>query len=463
MRESWLLKAIGSVALWSFILWADPLGVETATDKSSLDLFQRVYSPHYRTSNQDKIYVVLIQDEDLPLRGDGPPSWPPDYEDYAALIDVLRGNHEYKPAGIFLDILFENVPAAGEGISNLCAQASVATSGGVPVIFARLPDFEADNAPLPSALRLCEEEIETAAVGWQADAGFYPFSVTADGTVHPTAAAALYNTANNQDVFDDLERTSNQFSVGGNRNELRTVWGAATPGTKADGCKKYRGGVVEKLGHSGQIFLNGLIPQRISRDAYEYVQPCTFHAIKSARDLLAMSVDEREYLSAELEGSVILVGVNVDGIPDFVDSPVHGLLPGVFMHAMALDNMLTLGPAYLRDAPQITLPAGGFGLGADIIVQTLLLLGLALMLAVSRGRAPSEADDVKSKFSLVRRWSAGLAFNLIIFTHFSLVVAAVVIITLSVMHWAPLNYGGLLLVAAAMIFSKNPSNSAPGR
>jgi hypothetical protein len=50
-----------------------------------------------------------------------------------------------------------------------------------------------------------------------------------------------------------------------------------------------------------------------------------------------------------LGNKIVLLGASVSGIPDFVDSPVHGQVPGVILHAMALDNLLTLGSHYLAD------------------------------------------------------------------------------------------------------------------
>ncbi len=45
-------------------------------------------------------------------------------------------------------------------------------------------------------------------------------------------------------------------------------------------------------------------------------------------------------------GRYVLVGANIPGYNDFARSPVHGLVPGVHYHAMALDNLLSYGARY---------------------------------------------------------------------------------------------------------------------
>ena len=48
-------------------------------------------------------------------------------------------------------------------------------------------------------------------------------------------------------------------------------------------------------------------------------------------------------------GKAVLIGANLSGIPDAVSSQVHGQIPGVVWHAMALDNLISLGSGYLAD------------------------------------------------------------------------------------------------------------------
>jgi uncharacterized membrane protein len=53
----------------------------------------------------------------------------------------------------------------------------------------------------------------------------------------------------------------------------------------------------------------------------------------------------------------VLVGGAVSGISDWHQSPVHGQVPGVILHAMALDNLLSLGDRYATDMSTVTAAA----------------------------------------------------------------------------------------------------------
>jgi hypothetical protein len=49
---------------------------------------------------------------------------------------------------------------------------------------------------------------------------------------------------------------------------------------------------------------------------------------------------------------IVFYGASFRGAADQVRTPTHGKIAGVFMHAMALDNLLTLGKGYIREAKQ---------------------------------------------------------------------------------------------------------------
>lgn len=61
-------------------------------------------------------------------------------------------------------------------------------------------------------------------------------------------------------------------------------------------------------------------------------------------------------LEGLLKDRLVLVGVDLDGAPDFVFNPVNGQVPGVLLHAAALENLISDGARRSREAP--TLMAG---------------------------------------------------------------------------------------------------------
>jgi len=171
---------------------------------------------------------------------------------------------------------------------------------------------------------------------------------------------------------------------------------------------------------------------------------------------MAADPDTLAYYQALMADSYLFIGADIDGIPDTVDSPVHGRLPGVFIHSMAFDNMMVFGSAFLRDPPQINLPGGGFDLPADVAIQTALLLILSLTLATTK-TPYARSSNIEIENDFIRPLVMGaneLIQNLPILLLFVSATLIVSILSFTFLRWSPMNYGGVLLVGTTIIFSK---------
>jgi CHASE2 domain-containing sensor protein len=82
-------------------------------------------------------------------------------------------------------------------------------------------------------------------------------------------------------------------------------------------------------------------------------------------------------------GRVVMVGVKLAGINDIWDSPVHGQLPGVYAHAMALDNLLTYGDRHFTKPPRFW----------KSVVSFVYFLGANTLLTLLSRRAGSRTDE----------------------------------------------------------------------
>jgi hypothetical protein len=63
-----------------------------------------------------------------------------------------------------------------------------------------------------------------------------------------------------------------------------------------------------------------------------------------------------------LRDKAVIVGADLSGIPDLVDSPVHGQIPGAVWHGMALDNLVSLNSNYLAQRHPAIRKYGGCAL-----------------------------------------------------------------------------------------------------
>lgn len=87
-----------------------------------------------------------------------------------------------------------------------------------------------------------------------------------------------------------------------------------------------------------------------------------------------------------IEDRVVFIGTDLEVYQDRVDAPVHGTLPGVYLHAMAFDNLLRFGDSLAQPAPSVLTVAGGAAGLSVIDLVEILLLGLAVTLGQSHAR-----------------------------------------------------------------------------
>jgi CHASE2 domain len=75
---------------------------------------------------------------------------------------------------------------------------------------------------------------------------------------------------------------------------------------------------------------------------------CVFHHTLYARELLYPDATRNGRFNDSLSHKVVMIGSSFAYSNDLVFSPIHERIPGVYLHAMALDNLLTGGPEYTK-------------------------------------------------------------------------------------------------------------------
>ena len=158
---------------------------------------------------------------------------------------------------------------------------------------------------------------------------------------------------------------------------------------------------------------------------------------------------KKETLRRLFKDRIVMIGADIRGAPDLMQSPVHGQIPGVFYHAMALDNLLEYGPenqwrplseAYAAfsdpSASWLSIvPDGGYIEAGLVFLLFLISAGVD----VWPGRGGG-----KLRISAVH--------TLEYFVHVILIVVAMIVIAR--MHFAPFNWLALLGLVTIMDFLK---------
>jgi hypothetical protein len=80
------------------------------------------------------------------------------------------------------------------------------------------------------------------------------------------------------------------------------------------------------------------------------LQECPYNLTLGYDRIVAGTGLQQADLAGVLAGRLVMVGAAIHASSDWVESPVHGQVPGVELHAMALDNLVEDGPDYRRNA-----------------------------------------------------------------------------------------------------------------
>lgn len=315
-RWAWSVP-LAALLLALVTLWADPPALRGLRN-AGFDQFQRW---HPRPYSDPPVRIVDLDDESLRRIG----QWPWSRDKVARLLDAIG---QAQPAAIAVDVLFaerdatsgssdarlagvlsQNRVALGFGMTagppradrnddGLELKAGFFPLGGDPIPF--LPAFRSGVANLP--------ELQQAAAGQ----GAMTFIPDVDGIIRQVPL---------------LLNLDGRLVPSLSAEALRLALGASHYTVRSAGD---RGGVIDvRIGAN-----------RIATDAggalwVHYAPP------DSRRYVPAWKLLDRSLPTAELKGKIVLVGTSAQGLMDLRFSPLGGIIPGVEVHAQALEQVLS--------------------------------------------------------------------------------------------------------------------------
>lgn len=271
--------------------------------------------------------------------------WPPSYGAYARMLDDIA---LLRPKSIFLDIALR-YPREDRSVTQLVQTICGMKARGIQVYLAGLEDssgrlrfiseleVKAGTCFTPVGIRYDPDPASKLTVTYPllgnaaAPASASPEALAARSTI----ASAAYAIARNEPQSPlALQRPENMALVWNVQNHTPSPWGLW------DYCR--------------YVFQpwQELIPAGI-RQAWQgeaaYAPLCPPHRHVPLQLISAPDSAEAEaWLEQMVRGKHVMVGASVAGVNDTATSPVHGNVGGVYMHAMALDNLLTYGADFKR-------------------------------------------------------------------------------------------------------------------
>lgn len=133
-------------------------------------------------------------------------------------------------------------------------------------------------------------------------------------------------------------------------------------------CQTDGGG--DRMGHALRFAVQNLT-YGVSRPGAGSSAKCAYHTFIEAGDLF--SGLPASQLDSLLRDKIVLVGADIPYLADNFDTPVYGNAPGIFIHAMALDNLIEMGLS--ADVPPDNV---FFAMDADDLISG-LIMAIAVM------------------------------------------------------------------------------------
>ena len=336
------IAMVVGLALTMFVEWA--FGEEFVTRQQA-----RAYAPiagsSYGEGKRDDIRVLLIDDAAIAAAGQ---TWPARYS-YSARL--LRAVGQYRPKAVFVDIYY-SAQRDDDSLPSLLRQVCALHDQGTKVFLAANRNRNDEYVLRPELEELAGKCFEKVAVKYTPDdidrlAWNYTLALPAEGAGHDahgepehgmkSAALALYETTGRT---VEVEHHPLALTWGSKSAAHGVAWTSSEPGAAANAsyCRDTHG------------LLSELLPPGIRNSLYaDGSKPiCVFHETIRAGQLTETTTEQDAQLRQLIEGKILLIGTALSDTSDLILTPLHERIPGVYLHAMALDNLMVFGDDYAR-------------------------------------------------------------------------------------------------------------------
>jgi hypothetical protein len=257
----------------------------------------------------------------------------------------------------------------------------------------------------------------------------------------PTAAFQIYN---DLAARDRVPAASSPRTPIDDDRPLALLWPLRDPEPKAVSC--------QRPGFWQQLF-PGLTTGKSIRDSQSPIfDRCPSYSTIFVDQLLTpnMTPDRYGKLEEYLSDRIVFYGASIAGASDVAFTPTHGRLPGVYLHAAALDNLLSFGHGYKSEKAGHWLIDSGLTFnGIQIGILALLIAGMLVFEDFVRARL---GDDTAWKQISTAGRPIILKVSTVTWLVFQIASAAFIMICIAIgyfwLDFAPVNGVGLWVLLA---------------
>ncbi|HZZ34384.1 MAG TPA: CHASE2 domain-containing protein [Caulobacteraceae bacterium] len=471
-------------------------GLENTSDRLADQVYQRITAGDYGADRvgQRAVRVVYLDETSIEaMKGYGWTRFPPTYEQQWTMFDDLMNVGGAPPAAMFVDFVYMGQGGSTDGFDTLVSGVAAATkaqawadkpgcvadplmkiacivaAGGVPIVFAKPSPAEIEVFTDVQRRLDAVTVLAPALVGQQA----YPLVTryTFDATtaaargvhgfdISPAMAMYAAYCVRRADgcglaPFRQLARRAKAALAGEPEQApavdavfdapLDVVWGSR-PDPDYLALTKAVTGRAAPCRKAADTWRERLMEQAagLRGPAAGPMQECPY-AVNIGYDRLVSGQGlEAKDLETLLAGKIVLVGGHFRASNDWVESPVHGQVPGVHYHAMALDNLIEHGAEYRRNANRM--------LDSDLL-KSLMIFALAFCGVLGVMTRNSLLDRAVEEGVEPRLRAA--VYGPLYLALFAVSIGVVVVATwfgVTYAHRSPINWIGLTSVALGFLF-----------
>ncbi|HEX2560200.1 CHASE2 domain-containing protein [Phenylobacterium sp.] len=474
----------------------DLFGLESNSDRLADHVYQRVTAAEYGKARkgQQAVSVIYVDETSVEtLKGFGWNRFPPTFDQQWLMLDDILNVGGAPPAAMFMDFVYLGQGGVAEGFDGflqgiagatradvwadkpgcrtdpLIKIACIVEAGGVPMIFAKpspadLEMFTEAQAAMDRvavlAPALVAEDAYPLITSYDFDRAKAERLGVARFDISPALAMYAAWCVRRADgcgiaEFQELKRRAKAALAGGEAASptfakvfdapLDVVWGSrpdpafltmtqAVSGHPAP-CRTGAATWGDRLAEQ-MAGLRG--PGEGARQECPYTLSLGYDRLVAGHGL------EPQDLERLLAGRLVMVGGHFRASSDWVESPVHGQVPGVQFHAMALDNMIEQGANYRRNGEAL--------LDSDLL-ESLLVAALAFCGVLGVMTRNNLLDKAKATGMEPRLRSAVYGpLYIVLFATSIGVVSFATWLGVTVANRSPINWIGITGVAMGFLF-----------
>lgn len=432
-----LVRSVTITTLLLIVYALDPFGLSEISTRYSRTLFYQWTAPWYESAYQDDITVVLLRDDSF----EG--SWPASYALHA---DVLHGILERQPKSVMVDIAYIDPEREDNTLSDLVEvvdeyntqKNQYGEAANVPLYLLAIPGIDELPHGIIAELQAAGARPVYGPHGRHENQGTTYQLRQQAVQAWPSAALAVYQAVTQDDSITGWDKDS----------RMEVTWGLYA-GQGNNGhveCNSQSDSILKRINSRLSYFTQ----DKESRSYDHIMQSCPpFRIIDAGFLLKDTAKSDIAAVNEALRGKIVFYGADLLAVDDDISPPTHHPIPGIFFHAMALDNLLTYEDSFIRDRDTPGLIPGW----VEILTLILLVLRAEYVHFIVQGVGKSSEESRNKTQHGENNHSTHhdrnrIAYPLIIVT-ISLVAGLLIIMTFTLVEFyvfqhPPINFLGLV-------------------